>query len=70
MKTIQRPKHEQLRTTEKIVEQGKVVKMGEGKFKESKSCFSKIYHFWKNLILQTIYSFYQNKFGLMRYAFK
>ena len=44
--------------------------MGEGDIKESKSCFPKIDHFWKNLILQTIYGFYQNNFGPIRYAFK
>ena len=44
--------------------------MGEENIKESKSCFPEIDHFWKKLILQTVYGFYQNKFGPMRYAFK
>ena len=37
--------------------------MGEGNIKERKSCFPEIDHFWKKLILQTVYGFYQNKFG-------
>ena len=39
MKTIQRPKHEQLRTTEKIVEQGKVVKNGRRKIQRKQKLF-------------------------------
>ena len=42
--------------------------MGEGDIEESKSCFPKIDHFWKNLILQTVYGFYHSKFGPMTYA--
>ena len=38
-----------LRTTEKIVEQGKVVKSGRGKYDGKQNCFSKIDDFWKNL---------------------
>ena len=44
--------------------------MGEGNIKESNSSFPKIDLFSKNLILQTIHGFYQNKFGPMRYAFR
>ena len=40
MKIIQSPKHEQLRTTEKIVEQGKVVKNGWGKYQRKQKLFS------------------------------
>ena len=39
MKTIQSPKHEQLRTTEKIVEQGKVVKNGRRKIQRKQKLF-------------------------------
>ena len=38
--TIQSPKHEQLRTIEKIVEQGKVVKNGRGKYQRKQKLFS------------------------------
>ena len=38
--TIQSPEHEQLRTIEKIVEQGKVVKNGRGKYQRKQKLFS------------------------------
>ena len=37
--TIQSPKHEQLRTIEKIVEQGKVVKNGIAKYQRKQKLF-------------------------------
>ena len=37
--TIQSPKHEQLRTIEKVVEQGKVVKNGRGKYQRKQNLF-------------------------------
>ena len=37
---IQSPKHEQLRTIEAIVEQGKVVKNGRGKYQRKQKLFS------------------------------
>ena len=37
--TIQSPKHEQLRTTKKIVEQGKVVKNGRKKYQRKPKLF-------------------------------
>ena len=38
--TIQSPKNEQLRTIKKIVEQGKVVKNGRGKYQRKQKLFS------------------------------
>ena len=52
-----------LRTIEKIVEQGKVMKNGRGKIKEL-NLSSKIDDFRKILIHHAIYGFYQNKIGL------
>ena len=59
-----------LRTIEKIVEQGKVVKSGRGKYNRKQNCFSKKDDFSKNLIRQTVYSFHQKKIASKRYAFE
>ena len=47
-----------LRTIEKIVEQGKVLKSGRGKYNRKQNCFSTKDDFSKNLIRQTVYSFH------------
>ena len=39
-RNYQSPKNEQLRTTKKIVEQGKVVKNGRGKYERKQELFS------------------------------
>ena len=59
-----------LTTIEKIVEQGKVVKSGGGKYNRKQNCFSKKDDFSKKLIRQTVYSFHQNKITPKRYAFE
>ena len=58
------------RITEKILEQGKVVKSVRGKYQRKQNRFSKIDDFWKNLIRQAIYSFHQNKIAPTRYDFE
>ena len=47
-----------LRTIEKIVGQGKVIKIERGKYPRGQNSFFKVDVFWKNLIRQTIYCFY------------
>ena len=51
-----------------IVEQGMVMKIERGKYPRRQNRFFKEDVFWKNLVRQTIYGFYQNKIVPTRYA--
>ena len=51
-----------LRTIEKILKQGMIVKNRTGNYQRKQNCFPKIDNFWKNLIRQRIYSFTKIKF--------
>ena len=52
-----------------IVEQGIFMKIVRGKYPRRQNRLFKVDDFWKNLIRQTIYGFYQNKIVPTRYAF-
>ena len=45
------------------------MKNGRGEYERKQNCFSRIDHFWKNLITQTIHSCYLKKTAPTRYIF-